>query len=683
MARQILREYAIIISRDDVPKAERNIKSFGQTSDQVARRTSRALSQSAKSSASSLGDLTSSTRGASRAGIELARIANDLQVGAFTGLTGIVQATSNNIEGFVSAVKAARSEAGSFGRTLRNIFFGGNGLLVALSLATTAFVVFGDKIRDAFVKGKTAAEEFAEAQREALGSVLNIELPTQTVTIETRLDAENAKQALEEFLAFAEQAETDALINFQGLNPNDPGFAAADEALRQIRANIDLYRGALEQTNAAIRAFDSERSVASVLRGAGLGAREAEEGVTALGNAAEDADPKLALLAASAAEAAKEAKAELEALREVTVERIELADDEQVRILEDLVDAIGEAQRKTNEYQDALKQVNPDVIAEVTAETENAVEETDRLGEALSAVVSVADGLGRLADAFDIGGEAGEAVDAVRGLVQAYQDLRSAADAAGDAGSLIGALGTAGGLGAAFAGITSVISLLDSVFSGGSDFSEVTRDLIESTRDQVRSLESLTTAVRENTRSLQSDRGTDISALIGALQATQGAAEQSADGTAEERIAPLIDLLDLLRSEQIESFEGGQIAELIDEFFGSLPALLPFANDGFFEALIDALLTGNTDALFDDLPPEFERLFESLLGGIGPLLPLLGDLEDNLGSFGQTVQGALDRFRTLSGLQGLLGEDALTLLQEVFKDLGGDAGQLLSNLIGD
>ncbi|MEL6706439.1 MAG: hypothetical protein AAFP15_19400, partial [Bacteroidota bacterium] len=531
MARQILREYAIIISRDDVPKAERNIKSFGQTSDQVARRTSRALSQSAKSSASSLGDLTSSTRGASRAGIELARIANDLQVGAFTGLTGIVQATSNNIEGFVSAVKAARSEAGSFGRTLRNIFFGGNGLLVALSLATTAFVVFGDKIRDAFVKGKTAAEEFAEAQREALGSVLNIELPTQTVTIETRLDAENAKQALEEFLAFAEQAETDALINFQGLNPNDPGFAAADEALRQIRANIDLYRGALEQTNAAIRAFDSERSVASVLRGAGLGAREAEEGVTALGNAAEDADPKLALLAASAAEAAKEAKAALVALNEfgeVAVERIELADDEQVRILEDLVDAIGEAQRKTNEYQDALKQVNPDVIAEVTAETENAVEETDRLGEALSAVVSVADGLGRLADAFDIGGEAGEAVDAVRGLVQAYQDLRSAADAAGDAGSLIGALGTAGGLGAAFAGITSVISLLDSVFSGGSDFSEVTRDLIESTRDQVRSLESLTTAVRENTRSLQSDRGTDISALIGALQATQGAAEQSA-----------------------------------------------------------------------------------------------------------------------------------------------------------
>lgn len=124
---------------------------------------------------------------------DLGRIAEDLPY----GIRGVANNMSPMIASFQNAKKAAAAAGQSIGKTFLKSLTGPGGVLVAISLLTTALVFFEDEIAEAFGNAKKKAEEFKNAVGEAAGEMLKLrEGPSFTVDFDqlseaiTQLEAE-------------------------------------------------------------------------------------------------------------------------------------------------------------------------------------------------------------------------------------------------------------------------------------------------------------------------------------------------------------------------------------------------------------------------------------------------------------------------------------------------------------
>ena len=269
--------------------------------------------------------------GASRTLIDLGRAANDSQQFQY-GLTQGLIATSNQLDGLVFGFQAMRKEAAAAGTTvtrqLLGALTGAGGLILALNVAATVAVVFGDKIVAAFNDGGKAAEEAKTQINEALEGLIKFRAAERGVEFGSvaegqRLlaDLVQRRAAATERLAAAQQTLGTRTIRTPGVLGGSAGTSQVAEtsnaAVQAARADLQIIEQGIARTNSGIQELRRTGRIADL-----LGLPEAAEkftpvvrGAARTGRAARVASADFEALAGSGEDAALRIREALAATR--------------------------------------------------------------------------------------------------------------------------------------------------------------------------------------------------------------------------------------------------------------------------------------------------------------------------------------------------------------------------------
>ena len=205
-------------ARDAVDK----LKSVDKAA-KTAQGSTKGLSQAATGLQRGLAATSAGTRQAQLALTNFNRVVQDAPFGFL--------AIQNNIDPLIDSFISLRRETGSSRKALGALvgaFSGPAGILTVVSLASTAFLAFGDRIVEAFNKGKKAADEAKKAFASVLDDTISFEgLQGETVEFRTIESVQEAIAAISEQI---EKTESD-ITRFEQQRVQ-AGFAAGTQSLR-------------------------------------------------------------------------------------------------------------------------------------------------------------------------------------------------------------------------------------------------------------------------------------------------------------------------------------------------------------------------------------------------------------------------------------------------------------------
>ena len=243
----------------------------------TAQKSTAGLSTAAQGLQKGLSSATGGTRQAQIALTNFNRVVQDAPFGFI--------AIQNNIDPLIDSFVNLRRETGSSRKALGALvgaFSGPAGILTAVSIASTAFLAFGDKIADAFNKGKKAAEDAKKAFSSVLDDTISFEgLQGERIEFRSIESVQRAIKAVSEQISTTEKdiarfekqrVAAGFAAGTQALNGGGSGQAEAERLQQSIinsEARLDKLRQTLVSFETAAVKFRASEDLKGILSGLG------------------------------------------------------------------------------------------------------------------------------------------------------------------------------------------------------------------------------------------------------------------------------------------------------------------------------------------------------------------------------------------------------------------------------
>ena len=218
--------------------------------------------------------------GASRATNTLINFNRVVQDAPF-GILGI----ANNIDPLLESFGRLRRETGGTGSALKALvaaISGPAGIISAVSLGTSLFIAFGDKIAEAFGQGKQAAEEAKKAFQDAINEVVKFEgIEVQPVEVNAGnllkvLD--NAKKSIKTIEAQIKDLEGSLIggggpVSFTGnaseFRTRAQSSSTARVLIGRLKERLELNKEIVKQLEGQKKSLEAQVAIAQDLRSFG------------------------------------------------------------------------------------------------------------------------------------------------------------------------------------------------------------------------------------------------------------------------------------------------------------------------------------------------------------------------------------------------------------------------------
>lgn len=234
-------------------QAIKTVASFSDAQKKLEGSTNRLNNASGKGGRS-LGQVSDATRKAQFAMQNLNRVVQDAPFGFIAIQNNIDQALSS----FGALVTSTGSARGAL-KALATSFTGVGGIITVVSLASSAYIAFGDDIKNAFNKGKQAAEEAKRAFSDALSEFIKVDQSFEEVSF----SRSNLIKAITETERAIESLKASNDVDFRGgvgninLGASLGGGERSDDINKAVSANKTL----LEQEETTLKLLKEQLDV--------------------------------------------------------------------------------------------------------------------------------------------------------------------------------------------------------------------------------------------------------------------------------------------------------------------------------------------------------------------------------------------------------------------------------------